>query len=230
MLENRIIFIFTCIALHLNLHAIDYIDKNPSEATKEDLHLMREFDQLSYKLTDSKIKTLHVGKIYSFILQNLKYKISIEKLSINLTGSTGYSNSQYDYETNGVSKKNKYYAKIGIDFDYPIFDEKTEKSRKQEQIKNKNELLIKIEKYASFYNSLQTYQRELSYQRLLQVRAKLQVKSGVKYLDDKLSILEKILDLQSKISDVKTELHVYKNILLNYVHEYQKNELEKLLQ
>lgn len=83
--------------------------------------------------------------------------------------------------------------------------------------------------YAKTKDSLISNKRKLRFTRLLQIREKLQVKKGVKYLDQKIKTLEKILILQNTILDDTTTLHIYKNTLLNYVKVKHQKNLRKML-
>ena len=86
-----------------------------------------------------------------------------------------------------------------------------------------------INKYTKLRDKLIALKRELQFKRLLQIREKLQVKNGIKYLDERLKTLEKILTLQNNILETKSNLEVNKFILLNFVKDNYKKDLEKIL-
>ncbi len=106
----------------------------------------------------------------------------------------------------------------------------TQRKEKQKQIiKDDNLILKNIQQYAKYFNDFHSKQRELEFIKLLLVRDKAQVKSGVKYLDEKITKLDKLLELQNQIGETKQLLEIYQNILLNYVKPEYRNNLVKML-
>ena len=71
--------------------------------------------------------------------------------------------------------------------------------------------------------------RELKFNRLIQIKEKLQVKKGIKYLDDKLKTIEKILKLQNDILSIKSNLLIAEATLLNYIKPNYREKLKEML-
>lgn len=186
---------------------------------------MQEFDKLAYSLSDVKLKELDIKKIYNFIKLNKKYIIDYSLMTINLTASAGVDD--YDYESD--RERDKDYKKIGIQLKYPLYDNKIRKNIKNKELEYHSKILNQINKYTKLRDKLIALKRELQFKRLLQIREKLQVKNGIKYLDERLKTLEKILTLQNNILETKSNLEVNKFILLNFVKDNYKKDLEKIL-
>lgn len=219
----RILLIFFLI--NLNIFSSNLKDKTPSLVSQSDLKLMNEFDNLAYSLSDVKLKELDIKKIYNFIKLNKKYIIDYSLMTINFTASTGIDD--YDYESD--RERDKDYRKVGIQLKYPIYDNKIRKDIKNKELEYHSKILTQINKYTKLRDKLIALKRELKFSRLLQIREKLQVKSGIKYLDERLKTLEKILILQNNILETKSNLEVNKFILLNFVKDNYKKGLEKIL-
>ena len=69
----------------------------------------------------------------------------------------------------------------------------------------------------------------MQFNRLVQIKEKLQVKKGIKYLDDKLKTIEKILKLQNDILDIQSNLIISEVTLLNYVKPKARAKLKEML-
>ncbi len=219
----RILLLFFLI--NVNIFSYSLKDKTPSIVSKSDLKLMQEFDKLAYSLSDVKLKELDIKKIYNFIKLNKKYIIDYSLMTINLTASAGVDD--YDYESD--RERDKDYKKIGIQLKYPLYDNKIRKNIKNKELEYHSKILNQINKYTKLRDKLIALKRELQFKRLLQIREKLQVKNGIKYLDERLKTLEKILTLQNNILETKSNLEVNKFILLNFVKDNYKKDLEKIL-
>lgn len=208
------------------VYANDFIDKNASSVTKQDLELMKEFDNLAYDLSDEELKPLDITAIYNFIKLHKEYITDYSLATVDFKASAGIDN--YDYE-NSTYKRDKEFQRASISLNYPIFDEKTRKDIKNKKMEYKFKILDEIKKYVNLRDKFIGYKRELKFNRLVQIKEKLQVKKGVKYLDDKLKTIEKILDLQNKILEVKSELVISESNLLNYVKNPYREKLKELL-
>ncbi len=114
------------------LHVIsfaDFTDKNPTEITKKDIELLKDFDKLTYQLSNSKIKVLHVNKIYQFIQRNKIYIDDFSLLHVSLKASAGIDD--YDYKSD--RERDKKFKKIYLEVSYPIFDPKKRKAKTNNQ-------------------------------------------------------------------------------------------------
>ncbi len=206
--------------------ADDYFDKNASKITKYDLELMQKFDKLMYQLSDQKLKELDVNAIYNFICLHKRYILDYSLAKVSVSASTGID----DYDYVNESQRDKKYSKASIQFSYPLFDPKTTKDIKNKKIDYNFKILDEISKYNKLRNQLIAKQRKLKFNRLVQIKEKLQVKKGVIYLDEKVKTMEKILDLQNDILDIRSNLAISKANLLNYIKSSFKNKLEEMLE
>lgn len=205
--------------------ANNFIDKNASTITKDDMHLMQEFDTLVYSISDEDLKPLDINSIYAFIKKNKAYITDYDLLKINLKASTGTDDYDYVNET----QRDKDYKKASIELVYPIYDTKSRKDIKNKKLEYNFKILDEIKKYSNLRDKKLGLQRELKFDRLMQIREKLQVKKGVKYLDDKLKTIEKILKLQNDILEVNTDLVISQKNLLNYVKKNARDRLKEML-
>lgn len=193
--------------------ANDFIDKNASTITKEDMQLMKEFDTLAYSISDEDLKPLDINSIYSFIKQNKSYITDYDLLQIDFKASTGIDDYDYVNET----ERDKEYKKASIELVYPLYDTKSRKDIKNKKQEYNFKILDELKKYSNLRDKKLGLKRELKFNRLIQIKEKLQVKKGVKYLDDKLKTIEKILKLQNDILEVNTDLIISEKNVLNYV-------------
>jgi len=206
--------------------AVDnYFDKNASSITNYDLKLMQEFDKLAYDLSDVELKSLDVNSIYSFIKVHKNYITDYSLAKIDFKASAGIDD--YDYVAD--KERDKNYKKTSIQLTYPLFDQKSRRDIKNKKIEYNFKILAEINKYSKLRDDLISKIRELKFNRLIQIKEKLQVKKGIKYLDDKLNTIEKILKLQNDILDIKSNLKIEKIILLNYVKPNYRDKLKEIL-
>ena len=217
--------LFVLIVLIVPCVASEYIDTNASEITKEDLQLMKEFDKLVYSISDVELKPLDINLIYSYIKVNKSYVTDYDLLRIDFKASTGLD----DYDYVNEEERDKEYKKASIELVYPLYDSKSRKDIKNKKMEYNFKILDEIKKFANLRDKHLALKRELKFNRLIQIKEKLQVKKGVKYLDDKLKTLEKILKIQNDILDVKTELIISEKTLLNYVSSNARIRLKELL-
>lgn len=208
------------------LYSSDFFDYNSSLISKDDLKLMQSFDKTIYKLSDEKIKTLDLEKIFNFIDLHKQYITDYSLAKIDLKASAGIDD--YDYSRSNL-KRDKNFKQISINLEYPLFDEKTKKNIKNKKMEYKLKILNEIENFINIKNKFIGYTRELKFNRLIQIKEKLQVKKGVKYLDEKLNTTKKILDLQNKILESKSKLKLSELTLLNYVKRKYRPKLKEIL-
>ena len=206
--------------------AVDnYFDKNASSITNYDLKLMQEFDKLAYDLSDIELKSLDIKPIFGFIKLHKKYIVDYSLVKIDLAGSVGVDN--YDYVSD--QERDKNYQKASIKLTYPLYDPKSKKDIKNKKLEYNFKILDQLNKYTKLRDKFIALKRELKFNRLIQIKEKLQVKKGMKYLEDKLKTIEKILKLQNNILDVKSNLNIQESILLNYVKKSYRDKLKEML-
>jgi hypothetical protein len=101
-----IIFLF----LISGAYADDFKDKNASSVTKYDLELMHEFDNLAYDLSDVKLKSLNINKIYSFIIKYKSYIIDYNLLTIDF--KVGREHRKYGTKEELMASRIEHMKKI----------------------------------------------------------------------------------------------------------------------
>ncbi|HIE41327.1 MAG TPA: hypothetical protein EYP80_01550, partial [Candidatus Aenigmarchaeota archaeon] len=168
---------------------------------------MQEFDELVYYSSDVELKTLNINAIYNFIKKHKSYITDFSLAKVDFLADV--SVVDYDFESR---ERDNRYNRVSIQFTYPLFDQKRKK-----EIINKNldlnlKILNKIKEYANLRDSLISKRRELKFFRLVQIKEKLQVKKGIKYLDDRLVTIKKILILQNDILKLKSSLAIAESI------------------
>jgi len=212
--------------LILNSVASDnFYDKNSSSVTNYDLELMKQYDKLVYELSDTKLEPLDIDTIYNFIRVHKNYIVDYSLAKISLNSAVGVDD--YDYVNDNERDKN--YKKASIQLTYPLFDPKSRKDIKNKKLEYNFKILNEINKYADLRDKKIALMRKLKFQRLMQIKEKLQVKKGVKYLDDKLNTIEKILNLQNDILNIRTDLIVSQKTLLNYVKPNFRERLKEMI-
>ena len=208
-----------------NIIADNYFDKDASSVTNYDLELMQKFDKLAYNLSDVELKVLDIEAIYNYIKIYKSYITDYSLAKINFKASTGIDD--YDYVED--KERDKRYKKASIQLTYPLFDQKSRKDIKNKKLEFNSKILNEINKYVKLRDDLVSKKRELKFYRLVQIKEKLQVKKGIKYLDDKLKTIEKILKLQNDILSIKSNLLVAEATLLNYVKPNYRKKLKEML-
>jgi len=214
------------LGLTLPIIADSYYDKNSSTITKYDLKLMQQYDKLVYELSDEELKPLDIDSIYDFIRSHKSYIVDYSLAKVSLNGAIGVDD--YDYVNDNERDKN--YKKASIQLTYPLFDQKSRKDIKNKKLEYNFKILNEINKYADLRDKKIALNRKLRFQRLMQIKEKLQVKKGIKYLDDKLNTIEKILNLQNDILNIRTDLIVNQKTLLNYVKVEFRVKLKEMLE
>ena len=202
----------------------NYFDKHASSVTNYDLKLMQEFDKLAYDLSDVELKSLDIKTIYNYIKVHKSYITDYSLAKIDFKVSAGIDD--YDYVAD--KERDKNYKKTSIQLTYPLFDQKSRKDIKNKKLEFNFKILSEINKYSKLRDDLVATRRELKFNRLIQIKEKLQVKKGIKYLDDKLKTIERILKLQNDILSIKSNLLVAEATLLNYIKPNYRKKLKEM--
>ncbi len=212
------------LVLNFNLNA-KYEDKEPARTTKEDLELLKKFNTLSYNITKYKIDTCKQNKITSLIYKNRSTKYHYNKLKVDIRGRL--SNREQTTTSEGDQTRNREL--ISLSAIYPIFDKKTDLQIKNKKIQHKLLVIDEVAKYCKAKDKKVLLKNKLDFLYLKQIRAKTREQVGQIYLDDRLKIIENILDAKSKYLEVQRELQTYRLKLLNKIEDSHKKDLEKLL-
>jgi hypothetical protein len=216
---------------------ISFKDNDPMNITN--ISELKKLDKLAYELVeDTHTNTIDTSKVFRFILQHKSHILGYSLLKVNARGKIGTRTRRASLEgsdeditnINSAGFPNDYnYYDVGVAVTYPLYDEKTAKSINNETVLYKAKLLDIIKNYQESLAENTNLVDRREYYRLLQLRAKARQKTGQIYLDERLEIMEKILELNERLRTNKITLDGMKLILLNYVQDPYQNELEKML-
>jgi hypothetical protein len=216
---------------------ISFKDNDPMNITN--ISELKKLDKLAYELVeDTHTNTIDTSKVFRFILQHKSHILGYSFLKVNARGKIGTRTRRASLEgsdeditnINSAGFPDDYnYYDVGVAVTYPLYDEKTAKSINNETVLYKAKLLDIIKNYQESLAENTNLVDRREYYRLLQLRAKARQKTGQIYLDERLEIMEKILELNERLRTNKITLDGMKLILLNYVQDPYQNELEKML-
>jgi len=218
-----------------------YKDEDPANITN--LEELKKLDSLAYNLADNladeeHIKKIETKKIFDFILKHKSYILGYSLLKVTAQGQIGRrtkrATDETDDETGGDINSMGFpddfnYYRVGVAVSYPLYDEKTSKKINNDMVEYKAKLLDIIKEYQTVIAESINLKEKLEYYRLLQLRAKARQKTGQIYLDERLKVIEKILEINENIRTKEIEASNMKMILLNYVKDEYQSELEKML-
>jgi hypothetical protein len=114
---------------------------------------------------------------------------------------------------------------ISLSLKYNIWDNKEKNDFIKKNLKTKNSLIDKAKNYYLTKDLINNLQIKLDFLYLKDERLKRRVISGIVNLDDRIALIDSILELNSKISQNKIKLENLKTFLLNNL----KSEIEKYL-
>jgi len=233
----RLILLLSLSIFSLANEITSFKDKDPLHITN--IRELKELDKLAYELVEEEhVNTINTVKVFRYILEHKSYILGYSLLKVNARAKLGNRTRRAVLEGSDedISKINSSgfpddynYYDVGIALTYPLYDEKTSKSINNETVIYKSKLLDIIKEYQEELASHTNLKDRREYYRLLQLRAKARQKTGQIYLDERLEIMEKILDVNEKLRRSTISVDGMKMILLNYVKDKYQNELEKML-
>ena len=144
-------------------------------------------------------------------------------LQVELQGSAGLKNYT------GLENSEKAFYQAGILLRYKIIDKKEENDLKLKQMKLDQEIAQNVALYFKTKNDLNALIKKLEMLRLIDRRLKVRVKSGIENLDDRLKVLQQILDTNDKINEERVNLFKLKALLVTYVEDGAKDKLREML-
>jgi len=203
-----------------NVEAKNYYDTSPSRIIKNDVDLLKKFDEKLYKIAEKKHKKYSIGKIYRFIQKHRSLINDYSRLKISIVGELGSRTRRglaglgEDYTLNDELTNSREYYLVGLKAIYPIYDKKTEKTLRNERIKQENEIINKIALYLESKETIDLLKEELEIVRLIQIRDKALVKTGIKYLDERIKTIERIFKIKKSIRQSRAKKDKLKEILL----------------
>ena len=225
------------LSLSTLLVANNYKDSDPMKITN--LTELKKLDKLAYELVEEDhVKTIDTSKVFRYILEHKSYILGYSLLKVNARAKLGNRTRRAALEgtdeditninSSGFPDDYNYYD-VGVALTYPLYDEKTSKTINNETVIYKSKLLDIIKEYQEELATHANLEDRREYYRLLQLRAKARQKTGQIYLDERLAIMEKILNINEKLRASEIAVAGMKMILLNYVKDAYQDELEKML-
>jgi len=199
------------------------IDAHPDKVTREDLEILKSFEKRIYmktKVIGQKEATFN--EILSYIT---KHKLAKKPsgLQVELQGSAGLKNYT------GLENSERAFYQAGILLRYKVIDKKEENDLKLKQMKLDQEIAQNVALYFKTKNDLNALIKKLEMLRLIDRRLKVRVRSGIENLDDRLKVLQQILDTNDKINEERVNLFKLKALLVTYVEDDAKDKLREML-
>jgi len=218
---------FICIILVFNsLILAKYEDKNPSYTSHDDINLLRHFENKLYKNTIIKTFKCKQLTLVTFINRNKIEKFDYNKLLVKVNAQV--NNSEYYSDTDG-SYKDRDRASIQLNASYNIFDKKTDLQIKKKQLEFRETIINDVSKYCEYKNELQIIENNINLLNLKQIRSKAREDSGQIYLDERITLIEKIITKKNEFNTISIKLDSIKLMLLNKVKTSAKESLKDLL-
>lgn len=218
---------FICIILVFNsLILAKYEDKNPSYTSPDDINLLRHFEDKLYKNTIIKTFKCEQLTLVTFINRNKIEKFDYNKLLVKVNAQV--NNSEYYSDTDG-SYKDRDRASIQLNASYNIFDKKTDLQIKKKQLEFRETLINDVSKYCEYKNELLIIENNINLLNLKQIRSKAREDSGQIYLDERITLIEKIITKKNEFNTISIKLDSIKLMLLNKVKTSAKKSLKDLL-
>lgn len=203
-----------------------YEDKNPSYTSPDDIKLLRHFENKLYKNTTVKEFKCEQLKLVTFINKNKIEKFDYNKLLVKVNAQV--NNSEYYSDTDG-SYKDRDRASVQLNASYNIFDKKTDLQIKKKQLEFRENIINDISKYCEYKNDLLIIENNIDLLNLKQIRSKAREDSGQIYLDERITLIEKIIDKKNEFNTISIKLDSIKLMLLNKVKTSAKKKLKGLL-
>ena len=189
---------------------------NEDKLTKEDLQKIHNLSTSLYELSQRQIQSQSVNFLYSFIWQHRKIQIKplLERITLSFDGFSGLRNRPY--ATNNPDDLRPYTYSGGV-LSISILDEKERRSKLEEILKQKKDLLAIIENYLLLKHQQEIIFLRLEIENLKERRLKARVIQGVENLDKRLKKFDLILDLNEQNSKLKIQVEKIKLHLLELV-------------
>lgn len=203
-----------------------YEDTSPEQTTKKDIKLLQKFEKTLYSKTYIKPIKCNQSKIVNFINSNKIEKFDYNKLLVKLNGQINTGENFTDEEG---TYKDRDRANIQLNATYPIFDKKTDIEIKKKRLKFKEGIINEVSKYCEIKNEIEILNHQIDLLNLKQIRAKAREDSGQIYLDERIDLIEKIIDTKNKLNKSTIQYESLQLQLLNKVVSSSKIKLKELL-
>lgn len=203
-----------------------YEDTSPEQTTKKDIKLLQKFEKTLYSKTYIKPIKCNQSKIVNFINSNKIEKFDYNKLLVKLNGQINTGENFTDEEG---TYKDRDRANIQLNATYPIFDKKTDIEIKKKRLKFKEGIINEVSKYCEIKNEIEILNHQIDLLNLKQIRAKAREDAGQIYLDERIELIEEIIDKKNDFIKTSIDFNTMKLQLINKVKNHKQNELEGLL-
>lgn len=217
----------TSILLILNsLLIAKYEDNSPTLTTKNDLEILKGFENLIYDETKFSNYKCDISSITNLIYSNKKYDFDYSRLTINIHSQI---NNEERFSDNNGTIQDRDRASIQLQATYPIYDKKTDIEIQKKKVEFKSKLLDNVSKYCELKNDISILTNKLNLLNLKQLRAKAREDSGQIYLDDRITLIEEIIDTKNQISKYNLTIENLKLQLLNLIKKSKSKKLKEML-
>lgn len=201
-------------------------DHHPSVITNSDLKLVKNFDKKAYSAVEKRTKRVDIAKIYHFIINNKRYIHDYNRVVVKVAGRAGLRTRRGYTDTVDTSRKKGYYNAY-LEVSYPLYDKKHQKQINNEKLKYNLQVLKKVEEYADAVVAVENQKELLDFLRMKQRLIKTEVKTGIKYRDERIQILDKMMLAKMKLREAIEARDTTKIYLLNLTTK--PTQLEKML-
>ena len=215
-----------------------YFDTSPERVSKADLELLKSFERLSYDVADHShdAKRSSIRDIVNFIRSHKSYSIERNLWKLKVVSAGGYkSKTAYDNYNAGITEEREYstggvpYYKAGLQFEYPILDEKEKHLIDKNKMVFEQKIVNAVSGYFDIKTKIQSKKTLLKFLRLKQRRSKVRQYAGVESLDDRIGIIEKILSTQEDIAVLSVTIEKERELLISFVLISYRPKLKKML-
>lgn len=234
MIHSLILFLL----LTALLFSESYRDTKPGTVSKSDLELLKSFEKLSYDIADHShdTKRSSIRDIVNFIRKHKTYSLERNLWRLKVVSAGGYkSKTAYDNYNAGITEEREYstggvpYYKAGLQFEYPIIDAKEKQLISKNKLVFEQKVVTSVSVYFNDKTKLQSKRTLLEFLRLKQRRSKVRQHAAVESLDDRISIIEKILATQEDIALLSVSVEKQRELLVSFVLLGYRSKLKKML-
>lgn len=199
-----------------------HYDTKPSNVTGKDMDMIKNFDTLAYEITERSTSHINIAKIYNFIINNKSHIHDYNRLTLEATGRLGSrTRRQLTQDYNYDFEDSRKFYNAYVEISYPLYDKKHQKTINNEKIKYNLEILKRVEDYASSVLDLTKHKEVLEFLRMKQRLIKAETKSGIKFRDERIALLDKMMTTKMKLRLAIEKRDVMRIYLLNLTSDPQ---------
>lgn len=224
---RKIILAILAICLH-----VEATDKAPATITKEDILLIQDFAPTVYKTVKKVPKEKKIATAVAFLLERMAYRVDYNKLKIEAIANTGRRTARGSEEgTNtGVFPSDFNYYNVGLQATYPLLDDKEKREIQKKKIDFRMAIVDDVRKYFEAENEEHATATIVEVTELKLIRAKARATEGIIALDERITLMEKLAELNAKQATARVEKNASLEKLLSYLEEREHAEFMEILQ